>query len=89
MRIRVLKVLRRVNVVRTACDHMMGPNHSTVHRILAGGVVMLVGVVLAKYAGHHEVVVVQYVGDLVGYGIHGLGLTPIAEVLLEDVEATV
>ena len=76
-------IVRKLNPARPVCDALLGKKHTHGHRMLVGAVVMGTGVMIAKYTGHSEYEVVAYVGDAVGYGVHGLGLTPFVEFLLE------
>lgn len=75
-------VARRVNVIHPLCNHVVGKHHTFTHRALAGVVVMTAGVVVAKTIGHNENEIVSLIGDGVGYGLHGFGLTPFIEAAL-------
>lgn len=75
-------IVRRVNIARPVCNHMLGSEHTHGHRMLVGTVVMGIGVSIAKVAGHHELAAIAFLGDAIGYAVHGLGLTPFAEYLL-------
>lgn len=81
----LLVVVRKVNVVRPVCNHMVGRHHTFIHRAIVGVGVMVTGVLIAKGFGHDENFYIQVAGDAVGYGLHGLGLTPFVEALLESV----
>lgn len=74
----------KLNIVRTICTNLVGKHHSFHHRAIVGVCVMLTGVVVAKSVGHHEVQIVALLGDTLGYGLHGVGLIPFVEHLLED-----
>lgn len=75
--------VRKINPARPVCDALLGKKHTHIHRMMVGTVVMGTGVLIAKYTGHSEYEVIAYLGDAVGYGIHGLGLTPFLEFLME------
>lgn len=79
---KILTVAKCANVARPICDHLLNHDHTHAHRMVVGVMVMSVGVCIAKAAGHHEIELVAYLGDGIGYGIHGLGLTPFVEYLL-------
>lgn len=72
----------KVNIVRPLCRNLVGQNHGFHHR--AGVGIMICGVVIAKTVGHNEQEVVALLGDTLGYGLHGIGLIPFVEHLLED-----
>lgn len=76
------KILRYINVPRLMAVHVMGKNHNEGHHMVAGVVVMVVGVMIAKSAEHLQYEVLKYLADMVGYAIHGIGLTPYVEALL-------
>lgn len=78
------KLIVQVNLVRPLASLVFGRHHSTGHRMLAGVVVAAVGVFIVKHMGHHSNEYVGMVVDGVGYGLHGLGLTPFAEYLSES-----
>ena len=82
----VFVVVYHMNVARPICTHLVGHHHTFAHRLLTGVVLMAVGVFIAKYFGHHPNEVVAAIGDGVGYGLHGLGLTPIVEAMLKNYE---
>ncbi len=80
------RIAVRVNVIRPLCSMMFGKNHSVLSRMAAGVVIATTGVIIAKYFGHSHEPIIAYVGDGVGYGLHGLGLTPFIEYLAEEFE---
>ena len=65
------------------CHQTIGRDHTPHHRMIAGILIMSVGVVIAKSANSFDAHWVHYVLDGVGYGVHGLGLTPFIESLME------
>ena len=73
-----------LNVVRPICRNLVGQHHGFAHRAVVGVGIMLLGVVLAKTIGHHEYAIIALLGDTLGYGLHGIGLIPFVEHLLED-----
>lgn len=78
-----LMIVRRINVTHFICDNLLGKDHSHGHRMGFGIILMGVGVYVSKLFGEIEFAVVHYATDVVGYAIHGLGLTPFVELLLE------
>jgi hypothetical protein len=74
---KIFVLLDKVNVPRIVGDHLFNKSHSDMHRMLTGVVIMSIGVVVSKI--HFTLVVFQLIIDGVGYGIHGIGLTPFIE----------
>lgn len=74
-------IIVRVNVIRPVCRLVFGHNHSVAHRMVAGIAVAAFGVFIVKHFGHVENEFIAATVDGVGYGLHGLGLTPFAEYL--------
>jgi hypothetical protein len=75
----------RINVARPICNALLGEEHSPRQRMLTGVGVMALGVLIAKCFGHSPMMLISSIGDCVGYGLHGLGLTPFIEHLAERV----
>lgn len=67
------------NPVRKIANFLFGKDHSITHRIIVGIAVMGVGV-LISHIGEDEYI--KYLAEGVGFAIHGVGLSPIAEFLL-------
>ena len=80
---RVHRVLKKVNIVRIACDQMFGEQHTHRHRMTVGVVFMCIGVSIAKGATYFEYEIIRFIGDGLGYLIHGLGGVPFADFLME------
>ena len=72
-------LLKYTNIARPLCDHLMGSQHTHIHHMSIGVILMSTGVIIAKMAGHSEFLFLSYIGDGIGYAIHGLGLTPFLE----------
>jgi hypothetical protein len=47
---------------------------------------MMIGVLIAKTIGHHHIQFVAIFGDMIGYGIHGLGLMPFVDAIASSFE---
>ena len=84
MRTKANALLRKVNVHRILWTHLLGKNHSHVHRMSTGGILMVVGVLIA--AIHAESIVMHIVIDGGGYLLHGLGAVPFIEKISEQPE---
>lgn len=76
-------VVRKVNVITPVAKTLFGPKHKFQHRACIGVIVMAFGVTIAKTAGHMEPLALAVIGDMIGYGVHGLGLVPFLEKLIE------
>lgn len=82
MALKILRVLRKANLMHLVCDHVMGERHTHRHRMIAGGVVMAIGVVIAKAGGEIHMAAVHFIADGIGYLIHGIGAVPYVESLV-------
>ena len=69
--------------IRHAACHLFGEKHTLTHRSVIGVIAMATGVCIAKSGELFHFEIMQYACDLVGYGIHGIGVTPILEHLIE------
>jgi hypothetical protein len=77
MKNKLFYVLMLINVPQRVCDHLVGENHTTSHRVFVGVIVMFVGVIFSKI--HTEIYVINIVVDSTGYLLHGIGAVPIVE----------
>lgn len=74
-----------LNLPRVALRHMTGKDHSPAHHMIAGGGIMVIGVMVAKSAIFLPDLFVIHIGvDLVGYLIHGIGAVPFIEHLINN-----
>ena len=78
-------VAQRANIARPICAVLLGENHPAKYRMATGVGVMVFGVAIAKVFGH-MVEPIGYAADLIGYAIHGLGLTPFIEHLAKRIK---
>ena len=74
------KILYKVNLPRLICNHIVGKEHTIEHRLFVGSCIMIVGVLLSKVTFDNYIHVHLFT-DMVGYGIHGIGLTPWIELM--------
>lgn len=82
----VKRIVTYVNITIPLFDSLLCPKHSHVHRMLTGVAVMVIGVAIAKIAGHNPNLWIAGIGDMLGYAVHGVGLTPFAVYLSEKFE---
>jgi len=73
-----------LNLPKHICNHLLNDkNHSHVHRMCVGLIIMPIGVFISKcFADIH---VAHFLCDIVGYAIHGVGLVPFIEVITKIV----
>jgi len=70
-------ILTNLNISKVVCDHLLDEKHTSIHRMIAGGFIMSVGVGISKI--HVTITLVHFLLDGVGYAIHGIGLIPFVE----------
>jgi len=70
------KVIRYVNLPRFICTHVVGEKHSHKHRMSVGFVLMVIGVGTAKSFAEIHIFGLDFVGDVIGYFLHGVGAVP-------------
>lgn len=77
MKATIIKVVSRLNVSRLICNHLLSESHTDRHRIFVGILFMSGGVMVTQIpVALHSI---HLLLDGLGYGIHGIGLTPIIE----------
>lgn len=76
----------RFNIPHLICNHIIGKEHKIQHRITVGTIIMMIGVLISKGGGGISIVIVHYLFDAIGYGLHGIGLIPWIEYITENVE---
>lgn len=86
MKANFLNAINKINIAKKICNQLLGNEHHVAQRIGLGLVIMAVGVVLAKASSGCNSEFLEYTGDCVGYGLHGVGLTPIIESMLAAAE---
>lgn len=79
----VHKVVYHTNVIRPICKLLLDDKHSHKKRMFVGVMIMIFGVIIAKYLGDDSNIIIASVGDGFGYGVHGIGLIPFAEYLAQ------
>lgn len=81
------ELLDKVNLPKIICIHLIGKNHTLHHRMGAGVILMTIGVMISKSAAGISVYLVSFVGDMIGYLIHGIGTLPFGEALVAHIQA--
>lgn len=74
---RAKSILDKANIPKIICVHLIGEEHSVHHRMGVGVITMAIGVVIAKTTS--GIYVIQFIGELLGYLIHGIGSIPFVE----------
>ena len=74
----------KFNIPAKICKHLVGKEHTIGHRLCVGVLIMCVGVMVSKIVFIFDSTYVHYVGDIIGYGIHGIGLTPFVEMIVKS-----
>lgn len=71
-------ILKSVNIPYIVCNTMIGKQHKPLHRCVCGIVIMFVGVIIShSFTGY----IVTYIVEVIGNGLHGIGMLPFAELL--------
>lgn len=76
------KALKVLNLPKVICTVSIGKSHKPWHRMTAGGVIMITGVLISKATVPWFDLHLFF--DLIGYAIHGLGTVPFVDYLLEE-----
>lgn len=71
------------DVPKAVRSHLLGKNHSPRHKFTFGALIMLFGVGLVKLATGIDSLILHVIADVIGYGLHGIGLIPIAKAVEE------
>ena len=80
---KIRKVLKRLHLAKFLCNRLVGKEHKFHMRAIVGIAIMVVGVFIVKNFGHSPDILVAVAGDCVGLGLHGIGLIPFVELLLD------
>ena len=73
------KVFPKIDVTKKICDNLLGETHSKTHRFVTGTVIMSIGVGVTKAVFIFDLGAIHFIGDVIGYGLHGIGAIPFAE----------
>lgn len=66
----------KINLSRHITTHLVGEDHTDRHRRIFGGIIMVIGVSVAKTAHLFTHFSLEVLIDVLGYSIHGIGLIP-------------
>jgi len=70
-------ILKKLDVSRAVCDHLLSENHKESHRMTVGIIVVFAGVAISKI--HTPFTIVHLMLDAGGYFIHAIGSIPFIE----------
>lgn len=74
-------ISHNLNVCRNLHKHLLDTKYSPRHRFRAGTMIMFIGVGIVKASAMVDLWIIHFVADVVGYGIHGLGLIVFANLV--------
>ena len=77
-------MIKFINLPRELCHFLLGAEHKTSHRMIAGVFVMGCGVGTAKAAVFFTVPLAHISLDMIGYFIHAVGAIPFIEYLMSE-----
>ena len=65
-----------LDISKPICNHLIGEHHSQIHRKATGVIIMVFGVGITKFLLIFDPMIIHFIGDIVGYAFHGIGLLP-------------
>lgn len=73
------------NITRNICNHFVGEQHTLNHRMVCGGIIMIIGVGFYKVMVYSNgYFILHFFGETIGYLIHGVGASPFVEWILKQ-----
>lgn len=78
----IQKLLNHINVAKHLSNHIIGEHHTPGHRKTFGAIIMMIGVLIVKLTLMFDAWILHFLGDVIGFAIHGVGLIP----FVNDVE---
>lgn len=74
----------KLNVTYVICDHLLGENHKSYHRLIVGTLIIFLGVVILHSTAAIGIMVVRHSIDTGAIIMHCVGGTPWIEELLKS-----
>lgn len=71
--------LNKLNASAYIANHLIGQQHTPKHQKLTGFIIMVIGVAISESCLNINIHIINSIGHIVGYGIHGIGLIPFAK----------
>lgn len=78
-----VNLLDKINLPKKLALHIFGQNHTHGHKITIGVLIMWAGVYLVRFISDVPLPLMHMLADVIGYGIHGVGLSPYIDYLQE------
>lgn len=79
-----------INLPYHIAHHLIGPNHTPTHRKVVGVMVMVLGgTIMSVVTAISHSAVSHVVADVIGNGIHGIGLIPFIKDVEKKIENTI
>lgn len=73
-------LIHNANIPKKVCNHVLGKDHSHTHRKIVGFVCIAIGILIGKtFFVHVGQPAIEYCAELIGFSLHGVGLTPFIE----------
>ncbi len=69
------------DVPKSVRGHLLGENHTRVHKLAYGVAIMFLGVTIAKGGMYFESFVLHLFADGIGYLLHAIGAIPIIKAI--------
>ncbi len=73
--------LQAINLPRTICNHLIGEEHHTAHRMAIGMIIAFIGVEISRMGSTYHLFSIALEGG--GYLIHAIGTIPFIEWILK------
>lgn len=78
-----MKIIQKINVAKYIAKHLVGENHTNLHRRFFGVIIMVLGVLLMH--SMKGPIIMEVLIDTIGTSMHGIGLIP----FVSSIEKTV
>ena len=76
--------IRKLNISKTVCDHLLSPNHKESHRMAVGLVIVFTRVLISKIPTSYHMLHLVY--DAGGYFVYAVGSIPFIEHLMSKIK---
>lgn len=76
IKIKISRIVHKIDVSRHISNHLVGHNHTHVHRKIVGIFIIIIGYTIMKIVLIVDYMFIHILGELIGISIHGIGLIP-------------
>ncbi|HXS59742.1 MAG TPA: hypothetical protein VN703_02900 [Candidatus Sulfopaludibacter sp.] len=73
---KIKSVLNKMNISKHILNHLVGKDHTNTHRRIVGALIMSFGIAFIKIFSLIHFETIQFCAEIIGAGIHGIGLLP-------------